>query len=53
MFMSEEVRRLVPSDILGSFSAYFTGSIVIAVFAFLGWMLLKAERGSVGRDVAT
>ena len=45
LFMSEEVRRLMPPDLLGSFGAYFIGGLVILVFALLGWTLFKAGKG--------
>lgn len=51
MFMSEEVRKLMPADILGSFGAYFVGGIVLAVFALLGWTLFKAGRQPAGLEV--
>ena len=51
IFMSEEVRKLMPSDILGNFGAHFVGGIVIVAFAALGWSLLKAGGQSKGLEV--
>lgn len=48
LFMSEEFRRLVPSNTIGNFRAYFIGGLVVAVFAGLGWMLVKADSDIAG-----
>jgi hypothetical protein len=49
LFMSEEARRLMPLDALANFGAYVIGGVVIAVFASLGWMLVRTDTGGVTR----
>lgn len=45
MWMSEEFRRIMPSDPFAVFGAYFVGAPVLAAFAVLGWILFKSGGG--------
>lgn len=43
LLMTEEFRRMMRPDALGSFSDYLTGSAVIGGLAGVGWVLMRAR----------
>jgi len=45
LLMTEDFRKMIQPNTLAFFGNYFTGGAVIIVFAGLGWLLLKANKG--------